>query len=108
VELPHWLSGGSALFRILGCKRIHNRRPTSINSFKDESGVIDGVVHVELLPHVWFVRVHVDEFARGQNRCGNPRAYSELAPYGKTIGILFLLLGITLAVAGVGWLNRRI
>jgi hypothetical protein len=38
----------------------------------------------------------------------NLRAYSELAPYGKTIGILFLLLGITLAVAGVAWLNRRI
>jgi hypothetical protein len=38
----------------------------------------------------------------------NPRAYSELAPYGKTIGIPFLLLGIALAVAGFGWLNRRI
>jgi hypothetical protein len=38
----------------------------------------------------------------------NPRAYSELAPYGKTIGIPFLLLSLTLAVAGVGWLNRRI
>jgi hypothetical protein len=38
----------------------------------------------------------------------NPRAYSELAPYGKTIGIPFLLLGITLAIAGVGWLNRRV
>jgi hypothetical protein len=38
----------------------------------------------------------------------NPRAYKELAPFGKTIGIPFLLLSITLAVAGVGWLNRRV
>jgi glycerol-3-phosphate acyltransferase PlsY len=39
---------------------------------------------------------------------GNPGAYNVLAPFGKTIGIPFLLLGLTLAIAGVGWLNRRI
>jgi hypothetical protein len=38
----------------------------------------------------------------------NSRAYKELAPYGKTIGIPFLLLGIMLAIAGVCWLNRRV
>jgi Na+-translocating ferredoxin:NAD+ oxidoreductase RnfD subunit len=37
----------------------------------------------------------------------NPRAYTQLAPYGKTVGIPFLLLGITLAFSGVGWLKRR-
>jgi hypothetical protein len=38
----------------------------------------------------------------------NPRAYNRLAPYGKTIGIPFLLLGITLAVSGVCWFKRRV
>ena len=37
----------------------------------------------------------------------NPRAYNLLAPYGKAIGIPFLLLGIVLAFSGVGWLKRR-
>lgn len=37
----------------------------------------------------------------------NPRAYNQLAPYGKIIGIPFLLLGIVLASSGVGWLKRR-
>jgi hypothetical protein len=37
----------------------------------------------------------------------NPRAYNLLAPYGKTIGIPFLLLGIVLTFSGVGWLKRR-
>jgi hypothetical protein len=36
----------------------------------------------------------------------NPRAYKELAPFGKAIGIPFLLLGVALAVAGVGWFKR--
>src|SRR5260370_437639 len=36
----------------------------------------------------------------------NPRAYKELAPYGKAVGIPFLLLGVTLAVAAMGWLKR--
>jgi hypothetical protein len=38
----------------------------------------------------------------------NPRAYNHLSPYGKTIGIPFLLLGITLAFSGAGWLKRRV
>jgi hypothetical protein len=38
----------------------------------------------------------------------NPRAYNQLAPYGKTVGILFVLLGITLAFSGVGWFKRRV
>ena len=37
----------------------------------------------------------------------NPRAYTELAPFGKTVGFLFLLLAGALALAGVGWLERR-
>jgi hypothetical protein len=38
----------------------------------------------------------------------NPRAYKDLAPFGKTVGILFLLLGATLAVAGTAWFKRRL
>jgi len=37
----------------------------------------------------------------------NPRAYKELAPHTKAVGIPFLLLGVTLAVAGTGWFKRR-
>jgi hypothetical protein len=37
----------------------------------------------------------------------NPRAYNELAPSGKAVGIPFLLLAVTLAVAGLGWFKRR-
>jgi hypothetical protein len=33
----------------------------------------------------------------------NAPAYARLAPLGKTVGIPFLLLGATLAVAGAGW-----
>src|SRR5271157_4086730 len=38
----------------------------------------------------------------------NPRAYKDLAPFGKTVGIPFLLLGVTLAVASIGWFRRRL
>ena len=38
----------------------------------------------------------------------NPRAYKDLAPFGKAVGIPFLLLGVTLAIAGVGWLRHRL
>jgi hypothetical protein len=38
----------------------------------------------------------------------NPRAYRELAPHGKAVGIPFLLLGIGLVVAGTGWFKRRL
>jgi hypothetical protein len=37
----------------------------------------------------------------------NPRAYAELAPLGRVVGIPFVLLGVTLAVAGAGWLKGR-
>jgi hypothetical protein len=37
----------------------------------------------------------------------NAAAYRRLAPFGKTVGIPFLLLGATLAVAGTGWFRRR-
>jgi hypothetical protein len=37
----------------------------------------------------------------------NPRAYVELAPLGKPIGLLFLFLASALAIAGTGWLKRR-
>jgi hypothetical protein len=37
----------------------------------------------------------------------NPRAYKELVPFGKAVGIPFLLLAATLAVAGLGWFKRR-
>jgi hypothetical protein len=38
----------------------------------------------------------------------NPRAYSQLAPLGRIAGILFLLLGVALAAAGIGWFRRRL
>ena len=38
----------------------------------------------------------------------NPRAYKELAPFGKALGIPFLLLGSTLAVASIGWFKNRL
>jgi len=38
----------------------------------------------------------------------NPRAYKELAPLGKVVGIPFLMLGVLLAVACVGWFKRRV
>jgi len=37
----------------------------------------------------------------------NPRAYQQLAPFGKTLGIPFLLLSVALGSATVGWFNRR-
>ncbi len=37
----------------------------------------------------------------------NPRAHEELAPFGRVVGISFLLLGATLAVASFGWFKRR-
>ena len=37
----------------------------------------------------------------------NPRAYRELEPLGKPVGLLFLLLAVTLAVASAGWFKRR-
>ena len=38
----------------------------------------------------------------------NPRAYNRLSPSGTAAGIAFLLLAATLALAGAGWLRRRL
>jgi hypothetical protein len=38
----------------------------------------------------------------------NPVAYQQLAPLDGTAGILFLLLGAALTVAGIGWFRRRL
>jgi len=38
----------------------------------------------------------------------NAPAYKRLAPFGKTVGIPFLLLGSTLVVAATGWFWRRL
>jgi len=38
----------------------------------------------------------------------NPPAYKQLAPLGGWVGILFLLLGAALAIAGIGWFRRRL
>jgi hypothetical protein len=37
----------------------------------------------------------------------NPHARSGLAPLGKSVGILLLLLSMTLGVAATGWLQRK-
>jgi hypothetical protein len=38
----------------------------------------------------------------------NPTAYRQLAPLGRSVGGLFLLLGLALATAGIGWFRRRL
>ena len=38
----------------------------------------------------------------------NPIAHNRLVPLGRTVGILFLLLGAALSTAGVGWFRRRL
>lgn len=38
----------------------------------------------------------------------NPRAHEELVPYGRVLGVPFLLLAATLAVASLGWFKRRL
>lgn len=38
----------------------------------------------------------------------NPRAFRELAPFGRMAGIFFLLLAVILALAGLGWFRRRV
>jgi hypothetical protein len=37
----------------------------------------------------------------------NPTAYKQLAPLGGIVGILFLVLGVALTTAGIGWFRRR-
>jgi hypothetical protein len=36
----------------------------------------------------------------------NPAGYKQLAPFGSKAGILFAILGVTLAAAGIGWFKR--
>src|SRR5271163_4213354 len=38
----------------------------------------------------------------------NPRAYKQLAPLGKEVGIPFLLLAAALVAAAAGWFKRRV
>jgi hypothetical protein len=38
----------------------------------------------------------------------NPIAHKQVATLGKPAGILFLFLGVTLALAGTGWFKRRL
>ena len=38
----------------------------------------------------------------------NPIAYKQLAPLGGAVGVLFLLLGAALTMAGIGWFQRRL
>jgi hypothetical protein len=38
----------------------------------------------------------------------NPTAHNQLAPLGRPVGILFLLLAAVLALAGTGWLKHRL
>jgi hypothetical protein len=38
----------------------------------------------------------------------NPRAFKELARHGRAVGIPFLLLGVALAIASVGWFKSRL
>jgi hypothetical protein len=38
----------------------------------------------------------------------NPRAYKELAPFGRAVGIPFLLLSFALAVVSIGWFKYRL
>ncbi len=38
----------------------------------------------------------------------NPSAYTQLAPLGRIVGIFFLVLGVALATAGIGWFRRRL
>jgi hypothetical protein len=38
----------------------------------------------------------------------NPTAYKKLTPLGGSVGILFLLLGATLTMAGIGWFRHRL
>ena len=38
----------------------------------------------------------------------NSPAYQRLAPFGKTIGVPFLLLSATLLISAIGWFSRRL
>jgi ABC-type branched-subunit amino acid transport system permease subunit len=38
----------------------------------------------------------------------NPTAYKQLAPLGRIVGMLFLVLGAALTTAAIGWFRRRL
>jgi hypothetical protein len=38
----------------------------------------------------------------------NPRAYLQLAPLGRPVGIAFLFLSTVMVIAGAGWFKQRI
>jgi len=38
----------------------------------------------------------------------NPTAYKQLAPLGAEVGLLFLVLGVALITAGIGWFRHRL
>jgi hypothetical protein len=38
----------------------------------------------------------------------NPNAHQQLAPLGRIVGILFLVLGAALTRAAIGWFRRRL
>jgi hypothetical protein len=38
----------------------------------------------------------------------NPTAYKQVAPLGRFVGILFLVLDAALITAGIGWFRRRL
>ncbi len=38
----------------------------------------------------------------------NPTAYKQLAPLGGVVGIFFMVLGVALTTAGIGWFRRRL
>jgi hypothetical protein len=38
----------------------------------------------------------------------NPTAYKQLAPLGDIVGIFFLVLGMTLTTAGIGWFRHHL
>ena len=38
----------------------------------------------------------------------NAPAYKQLAPFGRTVAVPFLMLSAALAAAGVGWFERRL
>jgi hypothetical protein len=38
----------------------------------------------------------------------NPIAYKRLAPLGDKVGILFVLLGVAVTMAGIGWFRRSL
>jgi hypothetical protein len=38
----------------------------------------------------------------------NTPAYKQLSPFGRTVGVPFLVLSVSLTVAGAGWFGRRL